>query len=114
MHPLQGASFLSTPLQGGILKPPALRVVADFSILVTLKLQLFDEVSHAILELDRLGFEHRIVIGILVPLGLLLHFEQLGCDGAAVFLSLRQDGLNGAHLFRVAELLAKGDRFDFR
>src|SRR5712691_8913017 len=30
MHPLQGASFLSTPLQGGILKPPALRVVADF------------------------------------------------------------------------------------
>jgi hypothetical protein len=29
MHPLQGASFLSTPLQGGILKPPALRVVAD-------------------------------------------------------------------------------------
>src|SRR5216683_6626203 len=31
MHPLQGASFLSTPLQGGILKPPALRVVADLS-----------------------------------------------------------------------------------
>jgi hypothetical protein len=31
MHPLQGASFLSTPLQGGILKPPALRVVADFT-----------------------------------------------------------------------------------
>lgn len=30
MHPLQGASFLSTSLQGGILKPPALRVVADF------------------------------------------------------------------------------------
>jgi hypothetical protein len=30
MHPLQGASFLSTPLQGGILKPPALRVVADY------------------------------------------------------------------------------------
>jgi len=30
MHPLQGASFLSTPLQGGILKPPALRVVVDF------------------------------------------------------------------------------------
>jgi len=30
MHPLQGASFLSTPLQGGILKPPARRVVADF------------------------------------------------------------------------------------
>jgi hypothetical protein len=30
MHPLQGASFLSTPLQGGILKPPALRVVGDF------------------------------------------------------------------------------------
>src|SRR5262249_46264903 len=29
-HPLQGASFLSTPLQGGILKPPALRVVGDF------------------------------------------------------------------------------------
>src|SRR5262249_47561755 len=29
MHPLQGASFLSTPLQGGILKPPALRVVGD-------------------------------------------------------------------------------------
>src|SRR5262249_31956925 len=31
MHPLQGASFLSTPLQGGILKPPALRVVGDFT-----------------------------------------------------------------------------------
>jgi hypothetical protein len=30
MHPLQGASFLSTPLQGGILKPPALRVVDDW------------------------------------------------------------------------------------
>src|SRR5262249_17360966 len=30
MHPLQGASFLSTPLQGGILKPPALRVVGDY------------------------------------------------------------------------------------
>src|SRR5262249_1277161 len=30
MHPLQGASFLSTPLQGGILKPPALRVVGDW------------------------------------------------------------------------------------
>ena len=30
LHPLQGASFLSTPLQGGILKPPALRVVGDF------------------------------------------------------------------------------------
>src|SRR5216683_2970554 len=30
MRPLQGASFLSTPLQGGILKPPALRVVVDF------------------------------------------------------------------------------------
>jgi hypothetical protein len=29
MRPLQGASFLSTPLQGGILKPPALRVVVD-------------------------------------------------------------------------------------
>ena len=29
MHPLQGASFLSIPLQGGILKPPALRVVDD-------------------------------------------------------------------------------------
>ena len=29
LHPLQGASFLSTPLQGGILKPPALRVVGD-------------------------------------------------------------------------------------
>jgi hypothetical protein len=34
MHPLQGASFLSTPLQGGILKPPALRVVADCSTTV--------------------------------------------------------------------------------
>ena len=32
MHPLQGASFLSTPLQGGILKPPALRVVVDYFI----------------------------------------------------------------------------------
>jgi hypothetical protein len=32
MHPLQGASFLRTPLQGGILKPPALRVVGDSSI----------------------------------------------------------------------------------
>jgi len=32
MHPLQGASFLSTPLQGGILKPPALRVVADSAV----------------------------------------------------------------------------------
>ena len=31
MHPLQGASFLGTPLQGGILKPPALRVVDDCS-----------------------------------------------------------------------------------
>src|SRR5262249_53959412 len=31
MHPLQGASFLSTPLQGGILKPPALRVVGDYT-----------------------------------------------------------------------------------
>ena len=30
MHPLQGASFLSTSLQGGILKPPALRVVDDW------------------------------------------------------------------------------------
>src|SRR6266446_2094806 len=30
LHPLQGASCLSTPLQGGILKPPALRVVDDF------------------------------------------------------------------------------------
>src|SRR2546423_4957150 len=29
MHPLQGVSFLGTPLQGGILKPPALRVVDD-------------------------------------------------------------------------------------
>src|SRR5713101_736500 len=27
LHPLQGVSCLSTPLQGGILKPPALRVV---------------------------------------------------------------------------------------
>jgi len=32
MHPLQGASFLSTPLQGGILKPPALRVVGDLAV----------------------------------------------------------------------------------
>ena len=32
LHPLQGASFLSTPLKGGILKPPALRVVVDFPI----------------------------------------------------------------------------------
>ena len=32
MHPLQGVSLLSTPLQGGILKPPALRVVVDFPI----------------------------------------------------------------------------------
>jgi hypothetical protein len=32
MHPLQGASFLSTPLQGGILKPPALRVVDDLTM----------------------------------------------------------------------------------
>jgi hypothetical protein len=32
MHPLQGASFLSTPLQGGILKPPALRVVGDYAL----------------------------------------------------------------------------------
>src|SRR3989442_13781345 len=29
MYPLQGVSFLGTPLQGGILKPPALRVVDD-------------------------------------------------------------------------------------
>ena len=29
LHPLQGVSCLSTPLQGGILKPPALRVVDD-------------------------------------------------------------------------------------
>src|SRR2546421_6942870 len=29
LHPLQGVSLLSTPLQGGILKPPALRVVVD-------------------------------------------------------------------------------------
>ena len=33
MPPLQGASFLSTPLQGGILKPPALRVVGDWHAL---------------------------------------------------------------------------------
>ena len=32
LHPLQGASFLSTPLQGGILKPPALRVVGDLGL----------------------------------------------------------------------------------
>ena len=32
LHPLQGASFLSTPLQGGILKPPALRVVVDWRV----------------------------------------------------------------------------------
>ena len=30
MYPLQGVSLLSTPLQGGILKPPALRVVVDW------------------------------------------------------------------------------------
>src|SRR5205807_9850043 len=30
LHPLQGVSLLSTPLQGGILKPPALRVVVDW------------------------------------------------------------------------------------
>src|SRR5205085_7999278 len=30
LHPLQGVSLLSTPLQGGILKPPAERVVVDF------------------------------------------------------------------------------------
>src|SRR2546423_7588060 len=30
LHPLQGVSLLSTPLQGGILKPPALRVVVDY------------------------------------------------------------------------------------
>src|SRR5712664_2032845 len=35
MHPLQGASFLSTPLQGGILKPPALRVVVDCELLAS-------------------------------------------------------------------------------
>src|SRR3989440_6519062 len=29
LHPLQGVSLLSTPLQGGILKAPALRVVVD-------------------------------------------------------------------------------------
>ena len=33
VHPLQGVSFLSTPLQGGILKPPALRVVDDYGII---------------------------------------------------------------------------------
>src|SRR5205823_8251471 len=32
LHPLQGVSLLSTPLQGGILKPPALRVVVDLLI----------------------------------------------------------------------------------
>src|SRR2546421_10258302 len=31
LHPLQGVSLLSTPLQGGILKPPALRVVVGCS-----------------------------------------------------------------------------------
>jgi hypothetical protein len=36
MHPLQGASFLGTPLQGGILKPPALRVVDDLADFVCL------------------------------------------------------------------------------
>ena len=30
-YSLQGVAFLSTPLQGGILKPPALRVVDDCS-----------------------------------------------------------------------------------
>src|SRR5712691_5459342 len=35
LHPLQGASFLSTPLQGGILKPPALRVVVDSRVHAT-------------------------------------------------------------------------------
>ena len=39
MYPLQGASFLGTPLQGGILKPPALRVVADFVLYLTMALQ---------------------------------------------------------------------------
>src|SRR5262249_985529 len=41
MHPLQGASFLSTPLQGGILKPPALRVVGDSGVKVLAALGLF-------------------------------------------------------------------------
>jgi len=41
MHPLQGASFLSTPLQGGILKPPALRVVADFARIVAVFFALY-------------------------------------------------------------------------
>src|SRR5215813_12664886 len=36
MHPLQGASFLSTPLEGGILKPPALRVVGDCKMRINL------------------------------------------------------------------------------
>src|SRR5438105_12497061 len=36
LHPLQGVSLLSTPLQGGILKPPALRVVVDLVNLAVL------------------------------------------------------------------------------
>src|SRR5947209_9898097 len=35
LHPLQGVSLLSTPLQGGILKPPALRVVVDWKVHIT-------------------------------------------------------------------------------
>src|SRR5436190_24234703 len=37
LHPLQGVSLLSTPLQGGILKPPALRVVVDLLALGSLR-----------------------------------------------------------------------------
>src|SRR5205823_8335753 len=37
LHPLQGVSLLSTPLQGGILKPPALRVVVNYGLVILSK-----------------------------------------------------------------------------
>src|SRR5436309_6301092 len=52
LHPLQGVSLLSTPLQGGILKPPALRVVVDLSGLTALCLNSLTDFCHGVGEIE--------------------------------------------------------------
>ena len=52
MPPLQGASFLSTPLQGGILKPPAERVVVDLAAMDLTLLIHPDNVKDPLCDVD--------------------------------------------------------------
>src|SRR5215510_1130575 len=87
----------------------------ELGSIVTLELKLLHDIGNAVLEFDRFGLKHGVIRAVLIALlGLLLDVQQLGLDGVALLLTLRENGLNMADLFGIREMCIEGDHFDFR